>query len=188
MVLKQIDIEQAIRSGDDDQILQYLYKNTMPKICNYVKNNRGSLEEGQDVFQDAVLKLYQYIHTGNKILNIEAFVYTTSKNLWINKAIRDKKMTAFPDDIDFVGNDPNSLDLLLTKEQEETIHPLFDQLGEVCKNILTYTIYHKMSMDEIAVKLGWANANTVKTKNYKCKKQLTKLANKQPHLLEVLKA
>ena len=46
------------------------------------------------------------------------------------------------------------------------------QLGDTCRKVLSYYYFDNMSMTEIAEKLGFANADTAKTKKYKCKKEL----------------
>jgi DNA-directed RNA polymerase specialized sigma24 family protein len=45
-------------------------------------------------------------------------------------------------------------------------------LGDTCRKILTLYYFEKLSMNDIADQLGFANADTAKTKKYKCKKEL----------------
>jgi len=60
------------------------------------------------------------------------------------------------------------------KERIEAINRCINDLGETCRAILTYYYFDGMSMAEIAEKMGFANADTSKTKKYKCKQELDK--------------
>ncbi|MGB6649412.1 MAG: sigma-70 family RNA polymerase sigma factor, partial [Bacteroidota bacterium] len=48
-------------------------------------------------------------------------------------------------------------------------------LGEPCRTLLLLFYWEERSMGEIAVELGFANADTAKSKKYQCKKALEKL-------------
>lgn len=60
------------------------------------------------------------------------------------------------------------------KEKHQIIHKCVAELGETCKKVLSYYYFEGRSMKEIAELLNFANADTAKTKKYKCKKELDK--------------
>ena len=60
-------------------------------------------------------------------------------------------------------------------ERANLINNCLNELGDTCKRILYYFYYDELSMEDIAEKMGFANADTAKTKKYKCKKELDKL-------------
>ena len=47
-------------------------------------------------------------------------------------------------------------------------------LGEPCKTLIQDFYIHKKSMDEIAEKFGYTNADNAKTQKYKCLQRLKK--------------
>ena len=61
------------------------------------------------------------------------------------------------------------------EEREKVIAKCLNELGETCRNVLMYYYFDDMSMQEIADKLGFANADTAKTKKYKCKEAFDEL-------------
>ena len=65
------------------------------------------------------------------------------------------------------------------EEREKIIHECINELGDTCKKILTYYYFEKMSMQDIAEKLDFANTDTAKTKKYKCKKRLDQLVKQK---------
>lgn len=62
-----------------------------------------------------------------------------------------------------------------TRERMEIINKCINSLGETCRKVLMYYYFDNLSMTDIAEKLGFANADTAKTKKYKCKKELDEL-------------
>jgi DNA-directed RNA polymerase specialized sigma24 family protein len=46
------------------------------------------------------------------------------------------------------------------------------KLGEPCKTLLILFYWEEASMEQIASRLGFANAETAKSKKYQCKKAL----------------
>ena len=60
------------------------------------------------------------------------------------------------------------------EERENIIQKCINSLNESCQQILTLYYFEKMSMGEIAELMGLSNADTAKTKKYKCKQELDK--------------
>jgi RNA polymerase sigma factor (sigma-70 family) len=181
------EILEAIGKGDD-RALEHLYKQVLPKVKNYVARNGGSNEDARDIFQDAVVVFYKYVKTGkfNGQQNIAGFIFSVSRNLWINSAKRKSKMVMLNESL--LNNvTENFADELLSKEREQYIVKLFSALGESCKQILLYSIYDKFSMKEIKEKMGFTSENVAKTKNYKCKQRLMKLVKDNASIQDFLK-
>ena len=61
------------------------------------------------------------------------------------------------------------------KEKIRAVRSCIEELGDTCKKVLSYYYFDGMSMKVIAERLGFANAETAKTKKYKCKKALDQL-------------
>jgi DNA-directed RNA polymerase specialized sigma24 family protein len=83
----------AIGKGDD-RVLEHLYKQVLPKVKSYIARNSGNNEDARDIFQDAVVIFYKYVKTGKFDVqhDIAGFIFSVSKNLWINSAKRKNKV------------------------------------------------------------------------------------------------
>jgi RNA polymerase sigma factor (sigma-70 family) len=178
----------AIGKGDD-RVLEHLYKQVLPKVKSYIARNSGNNEDARDIFQDAVVIFYKYVKTGKFDVqhDIAGFIFSVSKNLWINSAKRKNKVVVVNDETLMNNATENLTDELLTREREQYIVKLFSALGESCKQILLYSIYDKFSMKEIKVKMGFTSENVAKTKNYKCKQRLMKLVKDNASIQDFLK-
>lgn len=179
-----IEVVDAIKSNRADNVLKFLYKNLKPKISRWITTNNGSKEEAQDIFQDSILVFYSYVLKDKFDVeaNLDAFVFRIAKNKWINYVKKEGKNITIEGDI-AINEEARSS----TKtNSQELINGLLEQLGNVCKEILTYTIFYKISMEDVCARMNFNNPNTAKTKNYKCKQRLKNLINENPRIKQQL--
>jgi len=174
------EIIEAIKKGNADEVLNFLYQTVQFKIKNWILKNNGSEEEAQDIFQDAVLSFYNYVLAGkfNEGKSVEGFVFTIGRNLWVNRAKQKQKIVTVTEEQEYkldIADENDFLKQSIDEEKAKKIEALLNQLGERCKELLTYSIFYGLSMVEISEKMGFSNANAAKTKNYKCKQRLIKI-------------
>jgi len=81
----------------------------------------------------------------------------------------------------------NFADDLIVKEREDYVVNMFSKLGNTCKQILLYSIFHKFSMKEIKEKMNFTSENVAKTKNYKCKQRLIELVKENASVENMLR-
>jgi RNA polymerase sigma factor (sigma-70 family) len=179
----------AIQSGEDDKALELLYQQALPKIKSFILKNAGKIEDVQDIFQDAIIVLYRYVKAGkyNENQEVAGFLYGVCKNLFYTQIKKSKKIDFNTDDVEISEDSPNQLHKLISGEKQRMIETVMDELGERCKELLTYTIFDKKSMKEIAQIMSFANEDTAKTANYKCKQRLSKLILNKKGCLELLR-
>ncbi len=179
------EIIEAIKSNKADKVLLFLYKNLKPKISKWITNNNGSKEEAQDIFQDSILVFYSYVLKDKFDVNanVDAFIFKIAKNKWINYIKKENKKSPIEGDI-AINMEPTTS--TIQHNNQQLIHELLEQLGKVCKEILTYTIFYKISMEDVCARMNYNNPNTAKTKNYKCKQRLKNLINENSSIKQQL--
>ncbi len=183
-------IIESIRQGSNDKALAYLYDKPLQKIRKYILSNNGTREDANDVFQDAVVILFNQVRKDKykEKFEIEGFLYSVARNLWIDKMRKEKRKVT---DAAFVSNDLSDfndhLNDLIVKEKSAALRTVFDRLDEKCRKILLYVIYEKRSMKEISQKMGYNNENVAKTNHYRCKQYLSKMVKDDKELLNLLK-
>lgn len=160
------EILDKIKRGDESA-LQYLYKKHYRMMLNLVMRNSGSEDEAKDIFQDALIVFWEKVINEKLTLTskISTYLYSICQNLWRKELERKGRHTSEMNDVpDTVDQDK--------QERIDIVNQCIAQLGESCKQILLYYYYEKLSMQDIAEKMGFANADTAKTKKYKCKQEL----------------
>lgn len=164
--MKDSEIIEKIKRGDETA-LDYLYKKNYRMMVKMIIKNNGSEDEAKDIYQEALIVLWQKVLSEDFLLSskISTFLYSICQNLWRKELERKKRLS----------NEESEQSEILDidkKERIEIINRCIQELGETCRKILTYYYFDKLSMTDIADKMGFANSDTAKTKKYKCKKEL----------------
>jgi len=169
-------VVEFIKAGNE-KALEFLYKKNYRMVVKMIMKNSGSEDEAKDVFQDSLIVFWEKI-TGNKLVltsKISTYLYSVAQNLWRKeldrKARNSGEMIENPTHIEWEK-----------KERVEIIQKCLGSLGDTCRKILMLYYFDKMSMTDLAKEMGFANADTAKTKKYKCKIELDKMikANYKP--------
>jgi len=158
-----------LKQGDENT-LDLLYKQNYRMMIKLIVKNNGSEEEAKDIYQESLIVLWQKIRDPNFILTskISTYLYSICLNLWRKELERKKRFSyEIKEEVDIIDMDRD--------ERIKIINKCIQQLGETCRDVLTYYYFDRLSMVEIAEKMGFANSDTSKTKKYKCKKELALL-------------
>jgi RNA polymerase sigma factor (sigma-70 family) len=170
-------------AGGSRSATELIYNQHSPIISKWVVTNGGTEEVAADIFQEAMVILYEKCQQEDFRLSckIGTYLFAVSKNLWYKKVQRQKREPGFMPDaagiddrIDWAYED----DIKAHHEREmhySQLNNALEQLGEPCRSLLT-AFYHKnKSMMEIAEEFGYTNPDNAKTQKYKCLTRLKRL-------------
>ncbi len=183
--------DQVIIAGiieGDERILTCFYRDNIRYIQGYILRNYGNLEDVEDVFQDALVVLYQKLRSGLLEIRvpIKTYFYGICRNLWRNrlkkkeKLIIDDGQNRFEEGI----NDPLIANIE-NQEREHLYRKYFQKLSADNKKLL-YLFFEGKSMKEISIITGYSEGYTRK-KKFEAKRQLLKMIEKDP-MYEELRA
>ena len=148
--------------------LEGLYKKCFPWVKSYVFNNSGDMQEAQDLFQDTITVVYHNIlekkFRGDSPL--ESYIYSISKNLWLIKLRKKKRIINVFDDPSGINNEVHQ------EINIDLVNYILEQLNEGCRSILRSFYFESETMEEIAKKIGLGSAQAAKTKKLRCMKKL----------------
>lgn len=173
-----------IRKGDEEALVP-LYETNRRPILNYALRNSGTADDAQDLLQESLVILWERVRAGKfeHKARLSTFIYATVKNIWSQRLRRKQREVA--GGLDPEGDrdcSPSVLETMIETERAGLVREALDRIGEQCRNLLLLFYWEELSMEEIAQKLGFANADTVKAKKYQCKKALEKvLSTLQEH-------
>lgn len=169
ITMKDSEVVERIMKGDETA-LDFIYKQNYRTIVKMIMNHKGSEDEAKDVYQEALIVFWQKALRTDFVLTakISTYIYAIAKNLWKKELDRKSRLTEPSKDVEY-ENDTDK------KERVKIINDCIASLGNVCRQVLTYYYFDGLSMQDIAQKMGFSNADTAKTKKYKCKQELDKL-------------
>ena len=170
------EILDRIRNGDEE-VLVVLYQSNRKPILNLVSTNSGTRDDAEDMLQESLVVLWERVRAGRFEQNakLSTFIYATARNLWFGRLRR--KGREIPRDIDpeeHTDDALSALEGLVASEETAMVRDALGRIGEQCRKLLLLFYWEELSMEEIAGKLGFANAETAKAKKYQCKKALEK--------------
>lgn len=173
--------EQALLEGlaqNKREAVETIYNQHYKMVQTLVLNNSGSIEDAKDIFQEAIVVLYEKTRSGNFVLNclIKTYVYSVSRRLWLKRLQQQQKFSpevngaeeAIAVDEDLELHEQRNADFLLMEKA-------MSGLGEPCKSLLESYYLQKKSMVEIAADFGYTNADNAKNQKYKCLMRLKKI-------------
>ena len=175
------DQEKALLEGlaaNDNNAIETIYRENYAAIQAYIVKNNGNADDARDLFQEAMIVLFEKAKSGSFVLScqIKTYLYSVCRRLWLKKL---QKQNRYYPSLELV-EETVAVDEEL--ESHEKINEDFvlmeaalNKIGEPCKSLLEAFYIHKKSMPEIAADFGYTNADNAKTQKYKCLIRLKKI-------------
>ncbi len=173
--------EQLLLKGlanNDSKAIETIYKENFSVVLVFITNNNGSLDEAKDIFQEAMIALYEKAQSESFVLTckIQTYIYSICRRLWLKRLQQlgrylpqvegMKETVAVEEDID-------------EHERKNAEYAIMDRalnsLGEPCKSLLEAYYLQKKDMQQIAKEFKYTNADNAKNQKYKCLMRLKKL-------------
>ena len=165
-------------AANDRGVIEAIYRDNYPMIQAFILNNSGNSDEARDIFQEAMIVLYEKATTEGFELNcqLRTFIYSVCRRLWLKRLQQLQRYS------NLVENVEDSVPVDEDMEQHEKHNASFgmmemamSKIGEPCKSLLDAYYIQKKNMQEIAAEFGYTNADNSKTQKYKCLLRLKKL-------------
>jgi RNA polymerase sigma factor (sigma-70 family) len=165
-------------ASNDKEAIETIYRENFYVIQAFVLNNNGSIDDARDIFQEAMIVLYEKSRLDKFSLNcqIKTYVYSICRRLWLKRLQRLNKFSSqvdywhetIPVEEDIEDHEKKDADFVLMENA-------LIKIGEPCKSLLEAYYLQKKNMQEIAEDFGYTNADNAKTQKYKCLVRLKKI-------------
>jgi RNA polymerase sigma factor (sigma-70 family) len=170
-------ILQMIRTqAAPDEAIRQLYRMQFGLTKSYIKQQSGSDEDAEDIFQEVILNFIELVKKdkfrGDS--SISTFLYAMTRNTWLNELKKRGRAKARDEKFE-KARDTEEMDIshyIVNRELKGMLLNLVDGLGDTCKKILVAFYFENMAMRDILNLLDYENEQVVRNKKYKCLKQL----------------
>lgn len=180
-IVKQQTNEKAILEGlarNDSATVEQLYREHYNVIKSLIINNNGSIDEAKDIFQEALIVLYEKVKTQGFELHcqIRTYLYSVARRLWLKRLQQMSRYGYGMENADNVVPVEEDVDAQEERNLEfDMMNKAISSLGEPCKSLLEAYYVQKKSMHDIAEGFGYTNADNAKNQKYKCLMRLKKI-------------
>ncbi len=175
--LQEVGLLKGLAAGDR-KIIEGIYKDHFNMIQSLIVNNNGTADDARDIFQEAMVVLYEKVRTGSFELNcqLKTYLYSVSKRLWLKRLHQNNRL--FTQEVDLETTVPVDEEIGQHEKRDaefELMSQAIQRLGEPCKSLLEAYYLRKMKMQDIALQFGYTNSDNAKNQKYKCLMRLKKL-------------
>ena len=179
--MSNLDQEKQLLEGlalKDGSVIEAIYRDNYPMIQAFILNNNGNSDEARDIFQEAMIVIYEKAVSGTFELNclLKTYLYSVCRRLWLKRLqqlqryvnlVENVEETVVVDE-DLEIHDKHNANFIIMENA-------MNKIGEPCKSLLDAYYLQKKNMQEIAADFGYTNADNAKTQKYKCLVRLKKL-------------
>ena len=173
--------EQELLRGlaqNDKNAIEAIYRENYSAIQSFIINNSGSADEARDIFQEAMVVLFEKSRQVSFSLScqIKTYLYSVCRRLWLKRLQQLSKYSTRVESLeDTVPVEEEIEDHEKRNEDFILMENAMAKIGEPCKSLLDAYYVQKKSMQDIAGDFGYTNADNAKTQKYKCLIRLKKL-------------
>jgi len=181
------ELIEAMREGSDALSLVYSHHKTY--CLNFMRKMHDDEEEIKDIYQDAIIVLYEKFINPDFTLscNIQTFLNSICRNQLLKRfkegksrrgtPISDDNLSEILKDVDFIDSIDDWLDqsINLNDKKSSVLYSVLEEWKKrlsKCYDIITRFWYRKETMNEIANKLGFLNADSAKNQKNRCQRKL----------------
>ena len=163
---------------EDRAAIEQIYRDNYTMVQSFILNNSGSQDDARDIFQEAMIVLFEKAGAESFELSsqIKTYIYSVCRRLWLKRLTQMQR---------YSGNLENMEETVHVEEEVEShekrnadfilMENAMNKIGEPCKSLLDAYYIQKKNMQEIAADFGYTNADNAKTQKYKCLVRLKKL-------------
>jgi DNA-directed RNA polymerase specialized sigma24 family protein len=160
------EIQSSLEIGIPEQrtqVFRQLYEVAFPKVAKFVANRGGTFDDAKDIFQDALVILYEKSMQDNRFESPEYYLVGIAKHLWIRK---------FNDDHKKVGLDEGEKVITIPEDYyepaENRLISLLELTGKKCLQLLHAFYYDSLSLEQIKTAFGFSTTHSASAQKFKC--------------------
>jgi len=157
-----------------------LYQKYFIYTKKFVLNNSGNIEDAEDIFQDALIILYEKLHADNFVAYtcLANYVSGISKNLWLKKLNNRQFLNDIPDN--YYLKNQEEIDLAIESERDhwDKLNDYMNSISHHCKNLISDIFMKNKNIDEIQSKYQYSSRHNAQNQKYKCIEQIRKIKDK----------
>ena len=183
--MKQEINEQLLLRGlanNDSKAIDTIYKDNFNMVQAFILNNNGTYDDARDIFQEAMIALYEKAKSESFVLTcqIKTYIYSICRRLWLKRLQQQGKFVVQSESLEETVSVEEDLEIHEKRNADFVImERAMNSLGEPCKSLLEAYYINKKGMTEISAAFGYTNADNAKNQKYKCLMRLKKLFFKQ---------
>lgn len=164
----------ALCTGNSS-LLDEIYRKHAREVLLWVLKNNGDADDAQDLFQDALMAIYDR-YCGRDFQLTGAFgglIMAICRRKWFDRLAQKKREEGVRNSQAerYTEEAPEweaAEEAILQQKRQECLAKVFEMLSEQCRQLLSLLTGGETTVEQIAQQLGMANANAVYQSKHRC--------------------
>ncbi|MCD4696296.1 MAG: sigma-70 family RNA polymerase sigma factor [Bacteroidales bacterium] len=176
-----IEILDGVKNRDTN-VLDFIYENYFHPIKLLVMKNNGSVEDAEDIYQDAILVIYQKVREEKLTLtcSFKTYLYSVCRLLWLKQLEKRRINNRTAEEAGlFIEIQEDIFSIYEKNERYKLYLDHFKKLSFSCQKVLELFLA-KIPLKEIARILGFKSDQYVKKRKFQCKEKLIQSIKSDP--------
>jgi RNA polymerase sigma factor (sigma-70 family) len=173
--------EQQLLEGlalNNRKAIETIYKQHYNMVQALILNNSGYPDDARDIFQEAMIVLYEKVKSDSFELNcqLKTYLYSVCRRLWLKRLGQMQRSFSEVENLRDTVPVEDELERHERRNRDfQVMEQSLNSLGEPCRSLLKAYYLEMKSMVEIACDFGYTNADNAKNQKYKCLMRLRKI-------------
>ncbi|MFK7969476.1 MAG: RNA polymerase sigma factor [Bacteroidia bacterium] len=175
-VLSDEELLKRIIAGDRNALHRLYQKHRDAFLAWAYKRYACQEEDAADVYQDAIIVLYENALAG-KIHGksaLKTYLFGVGKNLILKRYEHTKRFTEEGPEETGETDVPMEETIVMT-ERQEVLQRALQELGEACRRLLIRFYYDRYSTEAMMSEFGYKSKDVVKSQKARCMRSLRNL-------------
>ena len=170
---------------NDFAMLEEIYRKFLPPMFGMIRHNGGSFEDAKDVFQEALVVVFNHAARPEFQLTapFQAYLLGIGRYVWLRQLKKNARTVVTSEWEEGFDVDANLEQQIFESEKRSMFRENFAQLGQDCQQLLQ-RFFDREPLIEIANDMGYT-ADYIKKKNMVCKKKLLELIQNDRRFAEI---
>ncbi|HKZ66738.1 MAG TPA: sigma-70 family RNA polymerase sigma factor, partial [Chitinophagaceae bacterium] len=124
---------------NDKKAVEMIYKENYSTVQSLIINNNGTADDAKDIFQEAMIVLYEKARSGNFELScqMKTYVYSVSRRLWLKRLQQANRYSGEIGNAEMLVQVEDDIEGHARRDAEfEMMAKAINNLGEPCKSLL----------------------------------------------------
>ncbi len=163
---------------------RYLYKKFGPMVLAHVMKNSGSREDGDEILQRTVLKVWEKVNTGAYQAQgkFDQFFYSVATNMWLDelRSRRRKPVSRLGKSEEYLQDEGEEdwSRKVVKNDSIDAIYRGLKKLGDTCKELIEMYHFQEISLKEIA-EIKQYDYGNLRKRIFDCRNRLKRLATEE---------
>jgi RNA polymerase sigma factor (sigma-70 family) len=167
-----------------------MHQHLKSMVHQHITHNSGRAEDADDIFAESMVALVQNVLDGKfrGESSIRTYLKSIAHHKWLNRLRAKRPTVAFEDHMAEL-EDPAFADMEDLPSDErlaKLVDGLMQQIDPQCNKFFHLRYWCKQRMEQVAVNMGFKNAQIAKNKHQKCLKKLRELLDGNENLKDIL--